>query len=581
MQKHVSNKELVALLKEVLAAMEVKRYNRFRIRAYQNAIAVIDSLTVSVYDLWEDGRLDDIPGIGEGLTQHLGDLFSKGVVVEFDCAKKNLPAGMFSLINLRGIGAKKAFRLASYFKLNNYDTAIEQVKKAAAAGKIRVLDGFGEKSESQILDAISEKKKSKNARARLLLFSAEQIAERVVEYMRKCPDVVAIDPLGSLRRRVSTVGDIDLAVAARDSEAVISYFVKFPEIKDIISQGDKMSTVVLKNEAQVDILVSDPKAYGSMLQHFTGSKNHNVLLRTYALERGLSLSQYGIKKKDELKTYSKEPDFYEALELSYIPPEIREGTDEIEQAATGKLPTLVGLIDIKGDLHTHTTASDGLNTLSEMVAAAKELDYEYLGVTDHSPSIASRGLVDVEGMISAKKEEVAEINKNQSDIKVLFGYEINILADATLSLPNDILKELDYVIAAIHTSFGQDKEAMTARLLTAIENPYVTIIGHPTGRLINEREASDIDWRAVLKAVKEHNKILEINAQPARLDLPEDLVREAIGMGIKLIINTDAHDTESLKLMHYGVDVARRGWCTKDNILNTLPLEKFLTIINK
>jgi len=581
MSHQISNKDLVIVLKEVLAAMEVKNYSFFKIRAYQNVIAAIDNLTLSVYDLWENNRLSEIPGIGGGLTQHLNDLFTKGKVPEFDFAKKDLPRGMFALIGLRGIGAKKAFKLATAFKLNARDTAVKKLKKAADSGKVQDLEGFGEKSEKLILEAISEMKKTKNEKTRLLLLNAEQVAERVIAYMHTCSGVFQINALGSLRRRNPTVGDIDIAVATEDSTAVMTHFLKFPEIAEVLVEGEKKISVVLKTDIQVDLRVIPPSTYGSMVQYFTGSKQHNILLRTYALEKGMSLSEYGIKQRGTLYEFATEEDFYKKLNLDYIPPELRHGKDEINLARTHKLPELITLDDIKGDLHTHTVASDGLNTLDEMIAAATSLDYAYIGIADHAPSVSGRGYGVVGRTVTTQRKTIDQLNASQDKIRILFGYEVNILADATLSLPEEFLEKLDFVIAGVHTAFNQDRDQMTHRLVSAIQNKYVDIIAHPVGRLINERDGCDIDWNQVFDAVSEYGKILEINAQPNRLDLTEDLVKDAITKGIKLIINTDAHDTASLGLMKYGIDVARRAGCTKSNILNTLSLEDLLNHLQK
>jgi DNA polymerase (family 10) len=572
MANQVANQEVVKTLKEVLAAMEVKNFNRFRIRAYQNAIAAMDNLTVSIQDLWETNRLDEIPGVGTSLKEHLTELFTHGKVADFEKTLEDLPQGMFELIKLRGVGAKKAFKLASKFKLHDRSKALKELKKMAEKGKIQVLAGFGEKSEQQILEAITEAKQTKKEKPRLLLFKAEQVAQRLITYMEKCKEVKRIDPLGSLRRRMTTVGDIDVAVATNDNEAVMKHFLKYSEIGDVLTKGDKMSTVLLKNDLQIDLLLIEPKSYGSMLQHFTGSKNHNVLLRTYALDQGMSLSQYGIKKKEELYEYASEEEFYNALGLDYISPELREGMGEIELARDHALPKLVEIADIKGDLHMHTIASDGANTINEMVEKAIELGYEYIGISDHSPSVQTRGLEEVTRIINEKRKNIDELNAKQDKIKILFGYEVNILADATISLPLELLKKLDYVIAGIHTSFKQDRRTITDRLLAAIRHPQVDIIAHPAGRIINQRDALDVIWKEVLAACKKYGKILEISCQPDRLDLPEDLVKEAREMGIRLVVSSDAHDVFGMDLMPWGLDVARRGWCEKNDIVNTLPL---------
>jgi len=582
MSHRFSNKEVVALLKEVLAAMEIKGANRFRIRAYQNAIASMDNLTQSVYDLWQNNRLDEIPGVGGGLSQHLTDLFEKGSVKEFDRVRKALPQGMFSLITLRGVGAKKAYKLAKAFDLDERKGALEKLKKIAESGQIRELEGFGEKSEKDILDAIKDVKISKSERKRLLLIQAERVAEEFMAYMLENELVKEIHPLGSLRRRSETVGDIDMSVSTEKSEEVLGYFVANPKIREVVSKGDRMSTVLYGDDMQIDLLTSDPDSYGSLLQHFTGSKQHNILLRTYALEKGLSLSQYGVKKGKELVKFANEKEFYKYLGLPWIPPELREGKDEIELALKGELPVLVELSDVKGDVHIHTTASsDGLSTLEEMVSTAWEIGHEYIGISDHNPSVASRGVGEVRKLVEKQAKAVRQIDKKYDDIKVLLGYEVSILADSTLAMPDDLLEKLDYVIASIHSSLDHPREKITKRLVAAIRHPLVNIIGHPSGRLLNERPACDIDWKVVLEEIKKHNKILEINAQPNRLDLPYDLVKEAKEMGIKFVVNTDAHEVEGLGLMKYGVDVARRGWCEKKDVVNTYSLEDFLGVLGK
>lgn len=581
MGERISNDEIIKQLKEALASMEINEENRFSIRAYQNAIVSIENLTTSVYDLWEDNRLRDIEGVGSGLQQHLDELFQTGKVKEWEERKEELPEGMFELISIRGVGAKTAFKLAKHFKLDSRDDALKKVKEAAEKEEIRKLSGFGEKSEQDILESIEDLKKSKNEKERMLYVHAKLIADRVVDYLKELEEVEEAVPLGSLRRKLSTIGDIDIAVASNEPEKVIEHFVKYPEIKDIETQGDKMSTVILGIGAQIDILVSEPDSFGSMLQHFTGSKLHNIKLRQYALDKEMSLSQYGIKEDGKLKKFKTEEGFYKHLGLDWVPPEIREGGEEIELAQESNLPKLIEVGDIKGDIHTHTTASDGIATLEEMVESAKAKGYKYYGVADHAPSVTSRGRYEVLGIVDSTKMRISKINEEQDDIKVLFGYEVNILKDKTLGMPDEILDKLDYVIASIHTSFTEDRDLQTERLIAAIENPYVDIIGHPTGRMINEREPIDVDWDKILEAAKNHDKILEINSQPKRLDLPPNLIKDAISVGVKLTINTDAHAPDDLDFMEYGVSVAKRGWATEENIVNTLPTEDFIKLFEK
>ena len=577
-----SNKEIIVILKEVLAAMEVKSVSFFKIRAYQNVIAVIESLTMSVYNLWENNRIGELPGVGDALREHINELFSTGKVAEFDKVKHGLPEGMFELIGLRGIGAKKAFKLATAFNITKRDGALEKAKKAAEGGKVRVLPGFGEKSEAQILASISELKKSKNSKERMLIRKAEEVSERVISYLKAHPEIQDAESLGSLRRRAPTVGDLDIAIQTTNSEVAIKHFIKYDEIEEVLVEGEQRASVVMADDVQVDIRVCTAENFGSMLQYFTGSKAHNIVLRTYALERrNCSLSEYGIKKDDKLNEFGVEKDFYEFLGLQHIPPEIRQGKEEVSLAAKGKLPKLVELGDIKGEIHTHTIFSDGTNTLQEMVDSAVALGYEYIGISDHAPSVQSRGHDEVAKIVETTRKKIDALNKAQDKIKILYGYEVNILADATIALPDEFLKQLDYAIGSIHGAFNQDRETITKRLVAALENPYINVIGHPSGRLLNERDAYDVDWREFFIAAKDNDKIVEINAQPNRLDLTEDLVEEAINRGIELMINTDAHATEHLDLMKYGLDVARRGWAESKHIINTLPLAEFMEKLEK
>jgi len=571
-----TNSEIIQILKEVVAAMEVKGDTFFKVRAYHTAIASIDTLTNSVLELWENKRLGEIPGVGQALIDHLNELFTTGKVREFEKKKEGLPEGMFELIGLRKVGAKTAFKLASAFGLKHRETALEEVKALASAGKIRELDGFSEKSEANILDAIENLKMHKSEKKRTLLAVAEKVVERIKSYMEENPAVEYCEAMGSFRRRAATIGDLDFAVASENIEETIAYFLKFPEIKEVLSQGDKKASVVLKNDLQVDLRVIQKKELGSMLQYFTGNMQHNVILRQYALQNGMSLSEYGIKYKEKLEEFAHEEDFYKRLGLQYIPPELRHGRNEVDLAKKGELPKLVKYDEIKGDLHTHTTFSDGENTLEEMVQRAIELGYEYYGITDHAPSVASRGEAEVKKMLEKRREEIENLDKHYKQIKLFYGLEVNILADHSLGLPDELLQILDYGIASIHSAFEMDRDKMTERVLAALSNPYIKIWGHPSGRLINERNGIDINWTRIFEYASKNNKIIEINAQPQRLDLPDDLVADALKMGCQFIINTDSHNLESLNYMKYGIDVARRGGLSKNDIVNTLSLEKFL-----
>ncbi len=556
--------------------MEIKGANVFKIRAYQNATASIESITNSVYDLWQNNQLDQIMGMGASLKGHINELFTRGEVAEFKALKRDLPEGMFALIGIKGVGAKTAYKLAVAFRLNDVETAVEKVRQAAVDKKIRELDGFAEKKEADILKSIEQEKMNKNVMPRLLLLQAEVIAGRIVDYMKQEPSVERTEALGSVRRKAPTVGDLDIAVSTDDPESVIKYFLNFPEIDEVTGGGDKKASVRLKNGVQVDVRTSDPKSFGSMEQYFTGSKQHNVLLRTFALEKGMSLSEYGIKTESDLEKFANEEEFYKKLGVDWIPPELRQGKDEVVLASQHKLPKLVNLEDIKGDLHVHTNLSDGVNTLPEMVERAATRGYNYLGISDHSPSLINRGKYEILGLIESFRNTIEQINSSQDGIRVLFGYEVNILVDGKLSLTDDVLEKLDYVVASVHTAFEQSRDVATQRLLCAIRNPLVTVIGHPSGRLLNERQPLDLDWDRVFDACVEHQKILEINSQPNRLDLPDDLVYTAQKKGISFLISSDAHSVDSLDYMKYGINTARRGWLTKELIVNTLSKEELL-----
>ncbi|HLD50959.1 MAG TPA: DNA polymerase/3'-5' exonuclease PolX [Patescibacteria group bacterium] len=576
-KRRLPNNEVITILEEALAAMEIRGNNFFEIRAYQNAISILDNLTVSIFDIWENKKLREIPGVGTTISEHLDELFKTGEVKKFEALKKGLPDGMFALIGLRSIGAKKAFKLAHAFKLDSRESAIEKLKEVAENHKIQTLEGFGEKSEAQILEAINQSKLTKNEKPRMLYVHAEQVVNRIIMYMKECEFVEKIDALGSYRRKNPTVGDIDIVVATSNFDEVAKHFLEFPEIAEVLTRGEKKVMVVLTNDAQVDLRLSTPQSYGAMLQYNTGSKQHNILLRQYALDKGFSLSEYGIKRKgmEDIKEFATEEEFYGFLNLEYIPPEMRHGSNEVDLARQRKIPNLIKVSDIKGDLQSHTIASDGLNSLEDMIIQAIKIGYEYYGVTDHAPSVQTRGLEEVEKIITETREQIAILSKKYPEIKILFGYEVNILADATLALPDSILKELDFALGSIHTAFNQSREEITDRIIKALENPYINYIGHPSGRLLNERDPVDPDWLKVFSACAYEGKLMEINAQPNRLDLPDDLAKECVKRAIPLVINTDAHEKSQMEYMKYGVNIARRAGIEAKDIVNTLSFGEF------
>jgi len=582
-----TNKEIAKVLREVAAVYEVKEDSRFRVAAYNKAADSIEHSSVEAKDLWDEGRLDDIPGVGEGIASYLDEYFKTGKVKHFETLKKGLPAGMFQLLDVLGIGPKSAYKIAKKLKV----ASVEELQQACEEGRIAELEGFGEQSQREILRGIKE---LQGLSHRILLPDAYRTAQKIIEVLEAVPGVKRADALGSLRRMVPTVGDIDVAVAATKPEAVVEAFVGMKEVKKVLAEGSVKASVVLKNGYQVDLRVQDPTSYGAQLQYFTGSKSHNIHLRKIANEMGYSLSEYGIKRikneESRIKGFAMEEEFYQHLGMGCPPPELREDTGEIEAAlrsAQGKpdgLPDLVKLEDIKGDLHLHCLSDfrpshdPGISTMEEVVEKAADLGYEYVCLGEHNPSLTHYNASDVISVIERKKARIEHLNYSlgkKRGIKLLNSLEVDLLANKKLALENKALELLDVVTVGIHSSMRAGKEEMTERLLVAIENPYVHIISHPTGRLLLEREGYELDWERIFTACKKYDKILEINAQPKRLDLPDTLVREAVKRGVKLAINTDAHHYEDMEMMRFGVAVARRGWAERKDIVNALPWREF------
>ncbi|EKE12539.1 MAG: hypothetical protein ACD_13C00187G0002 [uncultured bacterium] len=597
--KDLSLRSIAQILENIAAAYEVQGEDQFRIRAYQNAAAGIEHTGEDIRQLWEQKKLDDIPGVGVSIAQHLDELFRTGKVSHFDQVTKKLPEGFFELLKLEGVGPKTAFKLAKAFQLKNAREALAQLKTQAQAGQIQKLPGFAQETEQNILEAIEEREQ-KTGPERMGLFLAQSYADRMVPYLEANQACLHVEPLGSLRRQAPTVGDIDLAMASSHPQECIDHFIRYPGKQKILAQGGNTARIILKDGIQVDLKVVKPKEFGSLLQHFTGSKQHNIMLRDYALQLSLSLSEYGIKytrgkKKGKTEHFDKEEDFYRFLGLDWIPPELREGTEEIEAAKDGHLPDLVELEDIKGDLHVHsdiaiaTSHDGGESSLEELAQVAQELGYEYLGVSDHNPKQAGISTKKVLSLLKARKDKIDQFNssherhvKNRGqDVFLFHSLEVDIKPDGSLALPEPAFEMFDFLIASVHSSFSQDKRRMTQRVLRALAHPKVKILGHQTGRMFGSRPGYELDWDQIFAFCKEKDIFLEINAWPKRLDLPEHLVKEAISRGVRLVIDTDSHSAQHLKLMHFGVSVARRGWAQKPDIVNALPLAKIKGIMKE
>lgn len=584
----MTNIEIAQLLRNVAAAFIIKDEKKFhfQIVAYQRAADAIQNTSTQVADLVKEGKLGEIPGVGTSMQQHLTELIKTGKVNHFDMAMESVPAAVFPLLSVPSIGPKKAYKLVSTFKLKEPKTVIADLEKLAEKGEIAKLEGFGEKSQSDILRAIGEYKKGAGKTTRMLLPFATEIADKLVEYLKKSPDVIDVQPLGSLRRKAPTVGDVDIAVATKDPQAVIKYFVAYPYKDRIIEEGPTTASLLTSGGHQVDLMTQPADCWGSLLQHFSGSKHHNVHLRDFALKKGLSLSEYGIKhlktNSVEREKFTDEKKFYNAIGLDWVPPELREDTGEIEAAAAHRLPHLVEISDIQGDLHIHSSynlepSHDlGQNTMQEMLDKAKELHYEYLGFSEHNPSVSKHSASEIYVILQKRAEKIEQLKESNKSIRIINLLETDILASGELAINEKALDILDATLVSVHSSFGLDQKQMTERVLKGLAHPKVKILSHPTGRLINERSGYSLDWDRIFSFCVEHNKALEINSWPERTDLPDSLIREARKYGVKFVIDTDSHAVVHMDLMKYGVWNARRGWATKDDILNTLEYNQFI-----
>jgi DNA polymerase (family X) len=586
----MTNLEIAKILTNVAASYIIKDENKFRFQiiAYQRAADAIANLSQELRDYYIENKLDQVPGIGKTLKLHLIELFKTGKATQFEWALADIPKSVFVLMDIPSFGPKKAYKLVQAFKLENADTVIKDLDKIAKLGQIALLDGFGEKSQADIIRAIEEFKLGKGKTTRMTLPYAFEISEKILTYLKLNPFVLQANALGSLRRRAPTVGDIDIAVASDNPKEVLGYFVKYPLLERIIEKGDVSASIMVSGGRQVDLLIQPEKSYGSLLQHFTGSKNHNVHLRELALKKGLSLSEYGIKnsKSMRLETFSNEEDFYKAQGLTFIPPELREDQGEIELAQKNELPILIELKDLKGDLHLHSNFSIepshdlGESSMEEMIIKAKELNYEYLGFSEHNPSQSKHTNQQIYDLIQKRNEAIEHIKSQTNNVRVFKMLETDILPNGKLAIDEKSLKLLDAIIVSIHSVFSMNKEEMTKRILEGLSHPKAKILAHPTGRLLNSRNGYEIDFDKIFEFCKKNNKALEINSWPSRLDLTDVTIKMAIENKVKLVIDSDSHSVNQMNMQRYGIFMARRGWATKHDILNTLEYNKFLDWLN-
>ncbi|MGH9513014.1 MAG: DNA polymerase/3'-5' exonuclease PolX [Terriglobales bacterium] len=572
----MDNKSIAGILYETADLLEIDGQDSFRIRSYRNAAEAVEALPQQISDLISDEKqVLAIPGIGRGMLANLKQMFNEGrLTVHAELLTKYRPS-MLDLLKIQGLGPKTIALIWNAYQVCD----IEGVERLAREGKIRTLPRMGEKHEQKLLKSIEDYRR---IAGRFLLDAAENLAGKIVEHLRDYPGVEKITPAGSLRRGRETVGDLDVLVtgpACRDDaerEKLIEHVIKLPGLMEIIARGENKVSFRMRGGMQVDIRLLPPASFGAAMQYFTGSKGHNVALRQRALKMGYTLSEYSLARLDDESVVAgtTEQEIYAALRLDFIPPELRENCGEIDAAEKHALPALIAQQDLQGDVHMHTVETDGRNTIEEMAEAAIAHGYKYMAITDHSKNLAfANGLDDKRAEEHIKR--IRASNHQIEGIKIFAGIEVDILGDGTLDLSDSVLEQMDLVIASIHSHFGQDPAEMTDRLLKAISNPNVSLIGHPTGRLLLRRDAYQYDMDTVLRAAAQHRVAMELNAYPDRLDLCDRHLRMAKQHGVKIVINTDSHHTSHLDKIRFGILQARRAWLTKSDVLNTLPAGQF------
>jgi len=569
----MKNSEISKIFRDIARILEIKGANSFRIRAYERAAQNIEGETRDLGDFVKEDRLTEIPGIGKDLAEKIKEFLGTGKIRMFEELKKSIPPGLLDLLKIPSVGPKTAKLLHEKLKIKN----MSDLEKAIKKKKLQGIFGIKDKTIENILKGIEVFRKQKQ---RLTLAQAMLVADEFIDALKGLPEVKRLSPAGSLRRQKETVRDIDILVVSHKPKKVMNVFTKLSSVRDILAEGQTKCSVRTAEGVQLDCRVVEQGSFGAALLYFTGSKNFNIKLRKIAIKKGLKINEYGVFLRNRFVGGRSEEEIFKILGMSYIEPELREDNGEIELAKKFKLPKLIERGDIKNDLHVHSEWSDGDNTIEEMVSAAKRLGYSCIAITDHSQSLrVANGLSIAD--LKKKRHEIDKINKKLKGFRVLYGTEVEIDSQGGIDYPDKVLKEFDLVVAAIHSGFKQSREQLTKRIIKACRNRYVHIIAHPTGRLWGVREAYDIDLDAILKAAGDTNTYLEINAFPQRLDLNDLHCRKAKEMGVRLAIGTDAHSSEQLEGMQFGVSVARRGWLTRDDVLNTLSVDKLLKAIKK
>lgn len=567
----MNNIEVARVFQDIADLLDLKGETPFKIRAYQKAVRSIEQLPVGLDQMRREGRLRDVPGVGEAIEKKIVELLTTGRLMYHEDLRSEFPPGVISLLQVPGIGPKTAMRLSTELGIKSP----EELEVAIVDGRVEGLYRLGEKTAENILHHL---RSMRTREQRIPIGTALPLAEDIMWSLQEHSRIRNLTPAGSLRRFRETIGDIDLMGTADHGEAAIEAFTGLPQVKEVLAKGSTKASVVTHRELQVDLRVVGHDDFGSLLQYFTGSKQHNIALREREQRLGLKLSEYGITTLEDgrLERFSTEEGFYSRLGLQFIPPELREGQHEIEMAEEHSIPRLVELPDLKGDLHVHTDWSDGRDSIEAMATAARSEGCEYIAVTDHSKGLGiAHGLN--EERLRAQMSEIRKLNEKLDGVRILSGTEVDIRADGSLDLPDDILAQLDVVVAAVHSALSQDEDRMTRRVLGAMENPHVDIIAHPTGRLMGQREPVALDMEAIFRAAARTGTALEINCMPDRLDLKDIHIFRARELGVRLALGTDAHSTEHLRYSRFGVGMARRGWCEARHIMNSLSADELLT----
>ncbi|HHL39545.1 MAG TPA: DNA polymerase/3'-5' exonuclease PolX [Deltaproteobacteria bacterium] len=577
----MENAEIAAVLADIADLLEIKGENAFRVRSYRNAALAIDSLPVKVSTIVAAGarRLEEIPGVGRGIAEKIVELVTTGGLAYLDALEREIPRGLIEVLRVQGMGPKKTALVFRELGVRGLD----DLEAAARAGKLRALAGMGEKTEQKVLRSIAQLRRM-SGRHRLAVVMA--VASELVAYLRGCEGVGRVEAAGSLRRLRDTVGDLDVLVSARHGEPLMERFVAWEAVREVLAKGATRTSVILRNGLQVDVRVVDDGSFGAALQYFTGSKAHNVALRERAVRMGLKISEYGVFDAGDGRRIAgaDEAGVYGAVGLPWIPPELRENLGEIEAAEKGELPAPLEVGDIAGDLHCHTTASDGSATIEEMAGAAMDLGYEYLAVTDHSQAVSIAHGLD-EKRLARHMEAVDDVNaalsRRGSSFKLLKGAEVDIRADGSLDYGPAALKGLDCVVAAVHSAFNMPGREMTARIVRALSTGLVHILAHPTGRLLTMREPYDLDMEEITASCRKYDVALELNCSPERLDLSDTHLRLARSRGVPVVISTDAHAPQHLSNITLGVRYARRGWIEKKHVLNSRNLKQLMKFLRR